>query len=144
MVSQSTYIFDDTVSGNLRIAKSDATTDDIIQACKKASLHEFILTLSDGYETKVGSSGVALSAGETQRLGLARAFLSDCKLILLDEPTSNVDAINEGIILTSLSKNRGDRAVIIVSHRDSTLSIADRVYYIEDGHMAGGHQYDKR
>ena len=138
MVSQSTYIFDDTVSGNLRIAKNDATTDQIIQACKKASLHEFILTLSDGYETKVGSSGVALSAGETQRLGLARAFLSDCKLILLDEPTSSVDAINEGIILDSLRRNRGDRSVIIVSHRDSTLSVADRVYYIENGCMEGG------
>ena len=138
MVSQSTYIFDDTVSGNLRIAKNDATTDQIIQACKKASLHEFILTLSDGYETKVGSSGVALSAGETQRLGLARAFLSDCKLILLDEPTSSVNAINEGIILDSLRRNRGDRSVIIVSHRDSTLSVADRVYYIENGCMEGG------
>lgn len=128
MVSQSTYLFDDTVKGNLRIAKQDATDDEIAEACKKAGIYDLIEKLSDGFDTKIGSGGVQLSAGEAQRIGIARAFLSDARLILLDEPTSNVDAINEGIILKSLVLNREDKCIILVSHRESTMSIVDRVY----------------
>lgn len=103
------------------------------QACRKASVDEFIMSLPDGYDTQVGALGDDLSAGEKQRIGLARAFLHDGKLILLDEPTSNVDSINEGIILKALKDSRREKSIILVSHRESTMAIADRVYRIKDG-----------
>lgn len=133
MVSQTTYLFDDTIKENLKIAKSDATDEEIIEACKMASIHDFISKLPDGYDTKVGTLGDNLSAGEKQRIGLARCFLRDAELILLDEPTSNVDSINEGIILKSLALQKRKRSIILVSHRESTMAIADRIYRIEDG-----------
>ncbi|MDE7071634.1 MAG: ABC transporter ATP-binding protein/permease [Clostridia bacterium] len=133
MVSQSTYLFDDTVEENLRLAKEDATPQEMQEACKKASVHDLIMSLPEGYSSRVGLSGDNLSAGEKQRIGLARAFLSGSKLILLDEPTSNVDSINEGIILQSLADQRKDKCIILVSHRLSTMAIADRVYTIKDG-----------
>lgn len=133
MVSQSTYLFDDTVEENLRLAKEDATPEEMQEACKKASVHDLIMSLPEGYSSRVGLSGDNLSAGEKQRIGLARAFLSGSKLILLDEPTSNVDSINEGIILRSLADQRKDKCIILVSHRLSTMAIADRVYTIKDG-----------
>lgn len=133
MVSQSTYLFDDTVEENLRLAKEDATPEEMREACKKASVHDLIMSLPEGYSSRVGLSGDNLSAGEKQRIGLARAFLSGSKLILLDEPTSNVDSINEGIILQSLADQRKDKCIILVSHRLSTMAIADRVYTIKDG-----------
>jgi len=135
MVSQSTYLFDDTVEENLRLAKPDATIEEMQDACKKASVHDLIMSLPNGYHSKVGLSGDNLSAGEKQRIGLARAFLSGSKLILLDEPTSNVDTINEGIILRSLAEHRKDNCIILVSHRLSTMAIADRVYTIKDGRI---------
>lgn len=110
MVSQVTYLFDETIEDNLRIAKPNATQDEIETACKLASIHDFILTLPDGYKTKVGALGDNLSAGEKQRIGLARAFLRGSELILLDEPTSNVDSINEGIILKALKEQKKKRA----------------------------------
>ncbi len=133
MVSQSTYLFDDTVEENLRLAKEDATPEEMREACKKASVQDLIMSLPEGYSSRVGLSGDNLSAGEKQRIGLARAFLSGSKLILLDEPTSNVDSINEGIILQSLADQRKDKCIILVSHRLSTMAIADRVYTIKDG-----------
>lgn len=133
MVSQSTYLFDQSVADNLRIAKADATLDEMRQACRKASVDEFIMKLPNGYDTQVGALGDDLSAGEKQRIGLARAFLHDGKLILLDEPTSNVDSINEGIILKALKDSRREKSIILVSHRESTMAIADRVYRIKDG-----------
>lgn len=133
MVSQSTYLFDDTIENNLRIAKENATLDEIKEACKKASIDEFISSLDEGYQTKVGGSKNNLSAGEKQRIGLARAFLKDANLILLDEPTSNVDAINEGIILKALKEKKKNCGVILVSHRESTMAIADRIYRIDNG-----------
>ena len=136
MVSQSTYLFDDTIKENLNIAKLNATDEEIIEACKKASIHEFISKLPDGYDTKVGSLGDNLSAGEKQRIGLARAFLRDAELILLDEPTSNVDSINEGIILKSLALQKKKKSIILVSHRETTMAIADRVYKIDKGHIS--------
>ena len=135
MVSQSTYLFDESIADNLRIAKYDATDEELKEACRKASVHEFIESLPDGYDTKVGALGDNLSAGEKQRIGLARAFLHDGRLILLDEPTSNVDSINEGMILKALNDCRSDKAIILVSHRESTMAIADRVYKIEKGVM---------
>ena len=133
MVSQSTYLFDQSIADNLRIAKADATMDEMRQACRKASVDEFIMKLPNGYDTQVGALGDDLSAGEKQRIGLARAFLHDGKLILLDEPTSNVDSINEGIILKALKDSRREKSIILVSHRESTMAIADRVYRIKDG-----------
>ena len=135
MVSQVTYLFDETIEDNLRIAKPNATQTEIENACKMASVHDFIMTLSDGYKTRVGALGDNLSAGEKQRLGLARAFLRGSDLILLDEPTSNVDSINEGIILKALKEQKKNKSIILVSHRESTMAVADRVYRIEGGRI---------
>lgn len=136
MVSQSTYLFDETIADNLRIAKEDATDEELENACRQASIHEFICQMAGGYDTKAGALGDNLSAGEKQRIGLARAFLRGSGLILLDEPTSNVDSINEGIILRSLAEQKKDKAIILVSHRESTMAIADRVYRIENGRIS--------
>ena len=135
MVSQSTYLFEETIEDNLRIAKPDATRKEIENACKMASIHDFIMTLPDGYKTQVGALGDNLSAGEKQRIGLARAFLRGSELILLDEPTSNVDSINEGIILKALKEQKNKKSIILVSHRESTMAIADRIYKVNEGRM---------
>ncbi len=135
MVSQTTYLFDETIEENLRIAKPDATQDELEAACRMASVHEFILSLPDGYKTRVGALGDNLSAGEKQRIGLARAFLRGSEWILLDEPTSNVDSINEGIILKALQAQKGKKSILLVSHRESTMAIADRIYRVKDGRM---------
>lgn len=135
MVSQSTYLFEETIDDNLRIAKPDATPEEIENACKMASIHDFIMTLPDGYKTQVGALGDNLSAGEKQRIGLARAFLRGSELILLDEPTSNVDSINEGIILKALKEQKNKKSIILVSHRESTMAIADRIYKVDGGVM---------
>ena len=135
MVSQTTYLFDESIEENLRIAKPDATQEELEAACKMASVHDFIMTLPDGYKTQVGAMGDNLSAGEKQRIGLARAFLKGSQLILLDEPTSNVDSINEGMILKSLAGQKSKKSIILVSHRESTMAIADRVYTVQNGVM---------
>ncbi len=135
MVSQTTYLFDGTIEENLRIAAPAATQDEIEAACKMASVHNFILSLPGGYKTQVGALGDNLSAGEKQRIGLARAFLRGSQLILLDEPTSNVDSINEGIILKALKEQKNKKSIILVSHRESTMAIADRIYRVENGRM---------
>lgn len=136
MVSQVTYLFDETIADNLRIAKPDATLEEMEDACRMASVHDFIMTLPDGYNTRVGALGDNLSAGEKQRLGLARAFLRGSDLILLDEPTSNVDSINEGIILKALRQQKNWKGIILVSHRESTMAVADRIYRVENGRMS--------
>jgi ATP-binding cassette subfamily C protein len=135
MVSQVTYLFDETIEDNLRIANPHATQEEIEAACRMASVHDFILTLHDGYKTRVGALGDNLSAGEKQRIGLARAFLRGSELILLDEPTSNVDSINEGIILKALKEQKSKKSIILVSHRESTMAIADRIYRVDGGRM---------
>lgn len=135
-VTQETHLFHDSIRNNLRIAKLDATDQEIEAACKKASVHDFILTLPQGYDTPVGELGDTLSGGERQRLGLARAFLHDAPFMLLDEPTSNLDSLNEAVILRSLHQERGDKTVVLVSHRQSTMGIADRVYSVENGRMS--------
>lgn len=135
MVSQATYLFDESIEDNLRIAKPEATHQEIEEACRMASIHDFVMSLPEGYKTRVGALGDNLSAGEKQRLGLARAFLRGSSLILLDEPTSNVDSINEGIILKALREQKRSRSIILVSHRESTMAVADRVYRVEKGIM---------
>lgn len=135
LISQTTYLFSGTIKENLRIAKANATLEDMVSACKKANIHDLIMSLPYGYDTAIGGTNIGLSSGEAQRIGLARAFLSDAKLILLDEPTGNVDCINEGIILKSIVENTKDKAVILVSHRDSSLSIADKIYNMRNGKL---------
>lgn len=135
-VSQQTYLFHDTIANNLRIAKLDATDADLKEACKKASVHDFIMSLPNGYDTMVEELGDSLSGGEIQRIGLARAFLHDAPLMLLDEPTSNLDSLNEAVILRSLHKEHKNKSVVLVSHRQSTMNIADEVYSVENGRMS--------
>lgn len=132
-VTQDTHLFHDSIKNNLKIAKLDATDDEIISACKKASVHDFIMSLPNGYDTMVGELGDTLSGGEKQRLGLARAFLHNALLMLLDEPTSNLDSLNEAVILKSLNEERDNKTVVLVSHRESTMKIADTVYCVENG-----------
>ena len=135
-MTQETHLFHDSIKNNLRLAKLDATDEEIIAACKKASVHDFILTLPQGYDTPVGELGGTLSGGERQRLGLARAFLHDAPFLLLDEPTSNLDSLNEAVILKSLGEERADRTVVLVSHRQSTMRMADQVCQVENGRMS--------
>lgn len=131
-MTQETHLFHDSIRSNLRIAKPDASDAEIEEACKKASVHDFIMGLPQGYDTPVGELGDTLSGGERQRLGLARAFLHDAPFLLLDEPTSNLDSLNEAVILKSLREERGQKAVVLVSHRQSTMRIADTVYSLEN------------
>lgn len=135
MVSQTTYLFDETIEDNLRLVKPGASQEEIENACRMASIHDFIASLPEGYKTRAGALGDDLSSGEKQRLGLARAFLRGSGLILLDEPTSNVDSINEGIILKALRQQKRSKSIILVSHRESTMAVADRVYRVEKGRM---------
>ena len=135
-VTQETHLFHDSIRNNLRIAKLDATDEEIIAACRKASVHDFIMGLPKGYDTEVGELGDTLSGGERQRLGLARAFLHDAPFLLLDEPTSNLDSLNEAVILKSLHEERSGKTVVLVSHRKSTMGIADTVYSVEHGRMS--------
>ncbi|MDD6609324.1 MAG: ATP-binding cassette domain-containing protein [Subdoligranulum variabile] len=136
LVSLGSYLFKGTVADNLRIANRNATHEQVVEACKKASIHDFIMTLPQGYDTPVGELGSTLSGGERQRLGVARAFLHDAPYILLDEPTSNLDSLNEAVILKSLAEERRDKTVVLVSHRASTMRIADRTYSVENGRMS--------
>ncbi len=135
-VTQETHLFHDSIRNNLRIAKLNASDEEIITACRKASVHDFIMSLSKGYDTEVGELGDTLSGGERQRLGLARAFLHDAPFLLLDEPTSNLDSLNEAVILKSLHEACADKSVVLVSHRKSTMGIADTVYSVEHGRMS--------
>lgn len=126
-VTQETFLFHDTIENNLKVAKADATREELIAAAKKASIHDFIMTLPDGYETVLAELGASISGGERQRLGIARAFLHDADYLFLDEPTSNIDSINEGMILQSLEREKADKTILLVSHRKSTMGIADDV-----------------
>lgn len=126
-ITQESQLFKGTITDNIKIGKLDASEEEVIAAAQKASIHDFITTLPDGYNTPVGELGDTLSGGEKQRIGLARAFLHDAPLLLLDEPTSNLDALNERIILKSLKESGAGKTVVLVSHRKSTLNIADTV-----------------
>ena len=135
-MTQETHLFHDSIASNLRIAKPEASMEELENACRKASVHDFIMSLPKGYETMVGELGETLSGGERQRLGLARAFLHDAPFMLLDEPTSNLDSLNEAVILKSLHKERKGKTVILVSHRKSTMGITDKIYSVEHGRMS--------
>ena len=135
-VTQETHLFHDSIANNIVIAKPGATREEIMAAAKKASIHDFIMTLPKGYDTEVGELGDTLSGGEKQRIGIARAFLHDSPLLLLDEPTSNLDSLNEGIILKSLKEDNANRTVVLVSHRTSTMNVADVVYEMENGRVS--------
>ncbi|MDO4316976.1 MAG: thiol reductant ABC exporter subunit CydC [Lachnospiraceae bacterium] len=136
LVTQETHLFHDSIRNNLRIARLAATDSEIEEACKKASVHDFIMSLPQGYDTPVGELGDTLSGGERQRLGLARAFLHDAPFLLLDEPTSNLDSLNEAVILKALREERKGKTVVLVSHRRSTMRIVDRIYSVEHGRMS--------
>ena len=135
-VTQETHLFHDSIANNIAIAKPGASREEIMEAAKKASIHDFIMTLPKGYDTEVGELGDTLSGGEKQRIGIARAFLHECPLILLDEPTSNLDSLNEGIILKSLKESTKKKTVVLVSHRVSTMNVADVVYGMENGRIS--------
>ena len=135
-ITQQTYIFNETIEENIRLARRDATLDEIMEAAKKASIHDFILSLPEGYQTKMTELGGNLSDGEKQRIGIARAFLHNAPIILLDEPTSNLDSLNEAMILKSLLNVKTEKLIILVSHRQSTMAICDQVIGIENGRMS--------
>ena len=135
-VTQETHLFHDSIANNIAIAKPGASREEIMEAAKKASIHDFIMTLPKGYDTEVGELGDTLSGGEKQRIGIARAFLHECPLILLDEPTSNLDSLNEGIILKSLKESAKKKTVVLVSYRVSTMNVADVVYEMENGRIS--------
>ncbi len=135
-MTQETQLFKDTIANNIRIGKLSATDEEVIAACKKASIHDFIMTLPQGYDTQVGELGETLSGGERQRIGLARAFLHDAPFMLLDEPTSNLDSLNEAVILKSLRHETQGKTVVLVSHRESTMKIADETYSVENGRVS--------
>ena len=135
-VTQETHLFHDSIANNIAIGKPGASREEIVEAAKKASIHDFIQTLPDGYDTKVGELGDTLSGGEKQRIGIARAFLHDAPFLLMDEPTSNLDSLNEGIILKSIREACKTRTVVLVSHRKSTMNVADEVYEMENGRVS--------
>ena len=135
-VTQETQMFHDSIANNIAVGKPGASREEIVKAAKKASIHDFITSLPDGYDTEVGELGDSLSGGEKQRIGIARAFLHDAPMLLLDEPTSNLDSLNEGIILKSLEEERNRRTVVLVSHRESTIRFTDTIYQMESGRMS--------
>nr|WP_288811682.1 ABC transporter ATP-binding protein [uncultured Anaerostipes sp.] len=135
-VTQETELFHDSIANNIAIGKPGAAREEIIKAAKKASIHDMIMSLPNGYDTEVGELGDTLSGGEKQRIGIARALLHDSPMLLLDEPTSNLDSLNEGIILKSLKEESQGRTVILVSHRESTMGIADEVYHMDAGRVS--------
>ena len=136
LVSQETHLFNESIEANIKIADNNATHEQVVEAAKKASIHDFIMTLPKGYDTNVGELGDLLSDGEKQRIGLARAFLCNAPMILLDEPTSNLDSLNEGHILRSINEAKQGKSIILVSHRKSTAKIADKSYTVYRGRLS--------
>ena len=134
-ITQQTYIFKKSIYENIHLANRNASREEVIEAAKKAAIHDFIMSLPEGYDTKMTELGGNLSSGEKQRLGLARAFLHKAPLLLLDEPTGNLDSLNEALILNSIYQEKKDKGVLIVSHRKSTVNAADKIVYIENGRV---------
>ena len=135
-VTQETHLFHDSIANNIAIGKPGATREEIMEAARKASIHNFIMRLPKGYDTEVGELGDTLSGGEKQRIGIARAFLHDSPFLLMDEPTSNLDSLNEGIILKSLRESAEEKTVVLVSHRKSTMNVADVVFEMKEGRIS--------
>ena len=126
-VTQETFLFQDTIENNIKIGRPEATREEVVEAAKAASIHDFIESLPNGYETKLAELGDSVSGGEKQRIGIARAFLHQSDILFLDEPTSNIDSLNEGMILRALEQQKADKTILLVSHRKSTMGIADEV-----------------
>lgn len=135
LVEQDTYLFRESIKDNIRLARPTASFDEIVHACKQASLHDFIMSLPHGYDTVLTQGSSSLSGGQRQRIGVARAFLHQGSMLLLDEPTSNLDALNEAHILTSINQIKRKRTVVLISHRTSTLNCADKIYHVESGKL---------
>lgn len=135
-VTQETHLFHDSIANNIAIGKPDTTREEIMEAARKASIHDFIIRLPKGYDTEVGELGDTLSGGEKQRIGIARAFLHDSPFLLMDEPTSNLDSLNEGIILKSLRESAEEKTVVLVAHRKSTMNVADVVFEMKEGRIS--------
>lgn len=135
-VTQETHLFHDSIANNIAIGKPGATREEIMEAARKASIHDFIMRLPKGYDTKAGELGDTLSGGEKQRIGIARAFLHGSPFLLMDEPTSNLDSLNEGIILKSLRESAEEKTVVLVSHRKSTMNVADVVFEMKEGRIS--------
>lgn len=135
LMSQETYLFNETIEDNIKLSNLNASFEEVKEASKKAAIHDFIESLPNGYKTKVGELGSNLSSGEKQRIGLARAFLSKGEVLILDEPTSNLDTLNEGIILNSIKENRKDKTIILITHRKSTSSICEKVFKVSNKNL---------
>lgn len=135
LVEQDTYLFRESIKDNIRLARPTASFDEIVSACKQASLHDFIMSLPHGYDTVLTQGSSSLSGGQRQRIGVARAFLHQGSMLLLDEPTSNLDALNEARVLTSINQIKRKRTVVLISHRTSTLNCADKIYHVESGKL---------
>ncbi|EBF5204575.1 ABC transporter ATP-binding protein [Listeria monocytogenes] len=133
VMEQSTFLFEDTIGNNIRLGKKAATLDEVKVAARKAAIDKWIETLPEGYDTKIGGQARNLSDGERQRIGLARLFLHDAPLLLLDEPTSNLDYINEQAILNTLRSEIQDKTVLVISHRKTTLDLAEEQWLLENG-----------
>ncbi|EAD1641167.1 ABC transporter ATP-binding protein [Listeria monocytogenes] len=133
VMEQSTFLFEDTIGNNIRLGKKAATLDEVKEAARKAAIDKWIETLPEGYDTKIGGQARNLSDGERQRIGLARLFLHDAPLLLLDEPTSNLDYINEQAILNTLRSEIQDKTVLVISHRKTTLDLAEEQWLLENG-----------
>ena len=142
IVMQNVQLFADTIEGNIRLGKAAATQEEIITAAKKARIHDFILSLPDGYQTMIGENGVGLSGGQKQRLSIARAFLKDAPILLLDEITSNVDPVNEALIQEAISELAKDRTVLVIAHHLSTIRSADQILVFQDGRIVQSGQHE--
>ena len=136
MVFQNVYLFHDSIENNIKFGNPNATHEQVVEAARRAQCHDFIMALPDGYHTMVGEGGSTLSGGEKQRIGIARAFLHDSPFLLMDEPTSNLDSLNEGIILKSLRESAEEKTVVLVSHRKSTMNVADVVFEMKEGRIS--------
>ena len=135
IVMQNVQLFDNTIEENIRVGKKGATKEEIIEAAKKARIHDFIMSLPEGYETDIGENGGILSGGQRQRISIARAFLKDAPILILDEMTSNVDPVNESLIQDAITELAKDRTVLVVAHHLKTIQKADQILVFQKGSL---------
>ena len=135
IVMQNVQLFDNTIEENIRVGKKGATKEEIIEAAKKARIHDFIMSLPKGYETDIGENGGLLSGGQRQRISIARAFLKDAPILILDEMTSNVDPVNESLIQDAITELAKNRTVLVVAHHLKTIQKADQILVFQKGNL---------
>ena len=142
IVMQNVQLFNNTIEENLRVGKKDANKEEIIEACKKSKIHDFIMSLPEQYETHIGENGGLLSGGQRQRISIARAFLKNAPILILDEMTSNVDPINESLIQEAITELAKNRTVLIIAHHLNTIQHADQIFVFQKGKLLekGKHQ----